>query len=167
MTEAPQYGLTRTWRLTSEPYASKQDAFSGEGARRTGRRWNSRGTLVVYASSSIALASLEILVNLEDVQTLQRRYVACAVVIPDELIARLEPASVPADWTSMPHPLSTRAIGDEWVRRGETAVLAVPSAVVPLEPNYLLNPRHPDFGRLEIGDALEYPFDGRLTPYQG
>ena len=163
MTQPPRPGLTRAWRLTSEPHTGIHDAFSGEGARRTGRRWNSRGVPVVYASSSVALATLEILVNLEDVQVLERHYVAYRVEIPDRIIARLTHEHLPAGWAITPHGPATKAIGDEWARRGETAALAVPSAVVPLETNYLLNPRHPDFDAIEVHGPVPYPFDERLS----
>ena len=154
------------YRLSREPYTSKTQAFDGEGAFRTGRRWNSKGVRCVYVASSIALASLEILVNLEDVETLRAHYIVYRVRFPAGIMQTVMPngnlSRLPTDWDATPKPPSTKAIGDAWVKGTSSAVLEVPSAVVRLEANYVLNPLHPDFGGIEIDDGRPYLMDHRL-----
>ncbi len=149
--------VIEAWRLVKARWAAT--AFSGEGARRAGGRWGSVGTPLVYTSGSLALAELEILVNLPS-ERLLGSYVAFRVRFGDALLEGLPPAELPADWRRDPAPRSTRAIGDRWVREGRSLVLAVPSAVVPVESNYLVNPEHPEVERLEIAG----PFDPLLDP---
>jgi RES domain-containing protein len=154
------------WRLSQAPYDSKAQAFDGEGAFRTGRRWNSRGVRVVYAASSIALASLEILVNLEDMETLKTHYTAYKIRFPQRIMQTVMPNGdlngLPDDWSSNPKPPSAKAVGDAWVKAAQSAVLEIPSAIIPLERNYLINPLHPDFKQIEIESGIKYAFDPRL-----
>ena len=147
-----------TWRLTTARFADT--AFSGDGARRFGGRWNPKGTAVVYTACTLSLAMLEMLV--QD-QPLRARYVAVPADIPDDLATeRIDPADLPADWRDPAARDTLRRIGAEWVRRQDTAILAVPSAVIPIETNYLLNPAHPDFGRVGIGAPELLEADQRL-----
>lgn len=145
------------WRLVKARWADT--AFTGEGARIGGGRWNSPGVPVVYLAGSLALAELEVLVNLADARLIGS-YVAFRVRIPERVIEGVAPASLPADWRRDPAPRSARAVGDRWVAEERSAVLRIPSAVVPAEPNYLVNPAHPDAGALEV----EGPFDPLLDP---
>jgi RES domain-containing protein len=78
-------------------------------------------------------------------------------------VKRIPVASLPADWQTSPVPVSTQRIGDAWVLSGETAILAVPSSIIPLEENYLLNPLHPDFAKITIHPAESFYFDPRLA----
>lgn len=145
--------MPTVWRILTARFAAT--AFSGEGARLYGGRWNRKGVPLVYTAGSQSLAMLEMLVQDEP---LRARYVMIPAEIPADLtIARLRPEQLPPDWRD-PAALETlRALGIEWA-----AVLAVPSAVVPAETNYLLNPRHPDFGRIVVGEAQELVTDLRL-----
>jgi RES domain-containing protein len=150
----------RVWRLCKKAHA----VFDGEGARRAGGRWNRRGTPVVYASQSISLAALELLVH-ADPAFLPGDLVAIAADVPDALsVESIEIADLPRDWRRYPAPESLADRGTEWTRAGRTAVLSVPSAVVPQERNYLLNPAHPDFRRIRTGKPEPFDFDGRLKP---
>ena len=150
--------VIEAWRLTTR--ARAESAFSGIGSKKTGGRWNSKGVAVVYASSSIALAALEVLVNVED-QSVLDTYVPVPVRFSGEWVLPVE--RLPSNWRADPHPLETRKLGDDWAEGLRSPVLAVPSAVVPPEQNLLLNPEHSDFGRLEIGEPLwDFAFDGRL-----
>ena len=147
------------WRITKRKFAS--DAFSGEGAREYGGRWNSRGTAMVYAAQSQALAALEMLVNLNASQLLGS-YVAIPVTLDSTLIEALDVSKLPKNWADEPAPPALHAIGDEWVREARAVALQVPSAVVPAEFNYLLNPAHPNFAKLTIGAPVSFRFDRRL-----
>jgi RES domain-containing protein len=137
-------------------------AFDGEGARAYPGRWNGRGVPMVYASETRALAALEMLVHLEAEDLLASYYVLIPADVPDDLILSVADP-LPPDWNAHPASASTRAIGDDWVTAGGSAVLAVPSAVIPAERNYLINPLHPDFPRITVGPAEPFDFDPRLA----
>ena len=148
------------WRIVGARY--KDDAFSGEGARLLGGRWNSKGTTLVYSAGSIALASIEMMVNLPGPKLLEE-FVRIPVHIPLNLIIDLPLDKLPGDWNSRPVSPSIKAIGDRWAKKRESVVLKVPSVVVPEEYNYLLNPNHPDFEKITIGTPIIYRFDPRLA----
>lgn len=147
------------WRITKTKRAAT--AFDGEGARRSGARWNSVGTPMVYTSASVALATLEILVHLED-STLLPRYSVLPVEFEEELVRALDVASLPADWRKPMAPVSLQQLGDAWIKARDSVVLRVPSVIVPSEDNYLLNPLHPEFNTLKFGSAQAIDFDPRL-----
>lgn len=153
--------MPTTWRIVKRRHAGS--AFDGQGARRHGGRWNSPGTTVVYTSESRALCLLEVLAGLRSVKPLGA-YVLFPATFDDALIFPLERHDLPADWRESPPGSSTRQIGDAWVADEVSAVLRVPSAIVPQEYNYLLNPGHPDFDRIRIGPPQDLPLDPRLLP---
>lgn len=150
--------MHQAWRIVKVRHAAT--AFDGEGARRYGGRWNSTGTRLVYTSGTRALAALETLVHLNPPIVLQ--YVAIPVAFDAALVETIPPSALPADWTEAPPPPSTRRTGDLWVTQARSAVLEVPSVIIPGEPNYLLNPAHADFKRIRIGGAEPFSFDPRL-----
>lgn len=146
----------------------KDDAFSGEGARRAGGRWSSKGMQAVYVASTLSLAVLEILMHIEE-SSLLVSYGFFPLSMPRSLVETIPVASLPRNWAEFPVPLETQAFGDAWLRARTSAVLRIPSAVfqgVPegiLETNYLLNPNHPDFGRVEVGKFQSLRLDPRLA----
>jgi RES domain-containing protein len=150
--------MPEAWRIVKEKHAAA--AFSGKGASEYGGRWNSRGVPVVYTSCTKALAALESLVHLNP--SVHFKYVAVRIKFDDTLVEILPAKSLPADWQTEPPPPSTKAIGDAWVRRPRSAVLALPSVIISGELNYLLNPAHPDFKRISIGKPDPFTFDPRL-----
>lgn len=137
-------------------------AFDGEGARQYGGRWNSRGVRVVYTAGSLALACLELLVNI-DYESAFLDYVALPVEFDESLVLRVPRASLPDNWQSQSALPRTRAIGDAWVARSSSTVLEVPSRVVPEEANYLLNPDHPEFASVRVGQPRAFRFDPGLV----
>lgn len=137
-------------------------AFSGEGARLNGGRWNSPGISVVYTSSSLSLATLEVLVHLEDPECFARLFSWVGIEIPESAIERMDESLLPKGWCADETNVSSRALGDEWVRSRRSAVRAVPSVVTPGEWNYLLNPAHPGFAEIKIGSAHSFKPDPRL-----
>jgi len=151
--------LISVWRITKQKHA--KNAFTGEGAKLYGGRWNSRGNLVVYTAESRALALAEILVHLESAGVLSR-YVVFQVEIDESYIAHLDRRDLPKNWRAEPAPKRLKTLGDEWLDSDESAVLRVPSAIVVGEFNYLLNPLHPDSSKLRIHGAERFSVDKRL-----
>jgi RES domain-containing protein len=149
------------WRLTHERYADS--AFSGEGARQHGGRFNSPGTTVAYTSESLALALLETLTGLERYHQL-RRYVFFRARLPEELVSEVSETDLPDGWDRHPPPSQSQQVGDRWASRDASVALQVPSVVVPYSYNYLLNPSHPSFDEIEIGPGESLPVDRRLLP---
>jgi len=150
--------MLTVWRLLTARFA--ETAFSGEGARLYGGRWNRKGTPMVYTAGSQSLAMLEMLVQDEP---LRARYVMIPATLPKNLkIERIVPEDLPDDWRSLAAREQLQAIGSEWGQRKSSAVLAVPSAVIPSESNYLLNPLHPSFAKIAIGRPQEFITDLRL-----
>ncbi len=151
----------RVWRICKAEHTAT--AFSGEGAMVYAGRWHHAGTRVVYCSESRALAALEQLVHLHR-NRLPAHFVCFEVEVPEGVaIGEVRIEDLPAEWRRQPGPPGLRDIGTRWAELGETVVLRVPSAVVPGEHNFLVNPRHPDFGRLIIGDPEAFEFDERLA----
>jgi RES domain-containing protein len=151
--------MLSVWRLTTARYA--QSAFSGEGARLYAGRWNRKGTPLVYTSVTQSLAVLEMLV--QDLP-LRARYVMIEARIPKSVaIDRLALEKLPTGWRDSASRSRLQAMGTEWASRRDAAVLAVPSAVIPSESNYLLNPLHSDFRRIRIGKPQVLETDLRLV----
>jgi RES domain-containing protein len=149
------------WRIVKSKYPASQ-AFDGEGARLYGGRWNSRGVAVVYTAQSQALAVLEMLVHL-DAADLLMSYVFVGVTMEEALVSDLAETDLPVDWRSDPSPTKLREIGDIWVASNASVALRVPSAVIPAEYNYILNPKHPEFRKLTVGRPIPYVYDPRLA----
>lgn len=152
--------IVTAWRITKRKHA--RNAFIGEGAREFGGRWNNQGSAIVYTAQSQSLAALEILVHLDSSELLEK-YVLIGVEFDQSLIRPVEPAALPRRWRSDPPPPEVRSVGDDWILAGTSAVLQVPSALVPGENNFLLNPEHRDFSRLRFGKPLAFRFDPRLA----
>ena len=148
----------RSWRLCRRAHA----APDGEGARRHGGRWNRRGTAIVYTSASASLAAVEYFVHLDPEDAPSDLILVPSDISPSLVIRELRDEELPSKWRSLPAPDALAQIGTEWARELESAVLSVPSAVVPVERNYLLNPAHPDFRKIVFGRARPFSFDPRM-----
>ena len=118
---------------------------------------------VVYTSSSLALAVLEVLAYRKALRPLATRHLY-TVTLDEAQITRLEPHDLPKGWAVYPHPEQTQQLGDAWVKGGETLALAVPSVLAPPETNVMLNCAHPEFRRLEVTGPEEFPINPRLAP---
>ncbi len=149
-----------TWRICAPDYAAT--AYSGEGARIHGGRWNSKGRAVVYSSESISLAVLEQLVHVEDPAVLDA-FVVVSATLDDDSIEVLPPSSLPDDWRTYPAPPSLKEIGDTWLSEGRSLALKVPSVTVRGQYNYLINPAHPDFESIEVSEPEPLDLDPRIT----
>ena len=136
-----------------------EQAFSGEGARLFGGRWNSVGTSLVYTSESVALATLEICVHLNREADLSG-YRIFPVKFSSDLVKQVD--LLPKGWNHDPILPQSMEVGDAWIREASTPVLKVPSVIVPWEYNYILNPDHPDFNKIVIGKIRPFAIDKRL-----
>jgi RES domain-containing protein len=147
------------WRICAATYADR--IFTGEGSLRVNGRWHPKGIPVIYTSDSRALATLEILANAAGAASLHDRlWVMASAEIPPGLIHA--PATYPENWRENPPPDSTRAFGKAWFSSAKSPALRVPSAVVPGEFNYLLNPLHPEFAQLKFSPPEAFHFDRRF-----
>lgn len=154
----------KIWRICRAPYAA--EAFSGEGARRFGGRpfggrWSSRGVPMVYCSSSLALAAIELFVHLEpNLQPSDLVFIA-AELPAGEPAQRLDAATLPSQWwTDDFEPLRER--GDRWIREKTSLAMLVPSAPLHAEWNVLVNPLHPGARKLKVEPAAPFIFDARM-----
>jgi RES domain-containing protein len=150
--------MITAWRITQAKYATT--AFDGEGARLEGGRWTSPGLSAVYVAGSVALAALEMLVHVDS--SILPANVRIPCTFTEALVRRLDRSQLPSNWQSSPAPPELQQLGDRWLNAGASAILEVPSAVVEIESNYLLNPAHPDFRRIQIGEASPFEVDLRL-----
>jgi RES domain-containing protein len=151
----------RIWRLTKVRFAPGLD---GEGARLAGGRWNSPGSQVVYCSAHLSLAALEALVHMTPAMRRPGVFpalVKVALDLPDDL--ETAEWNGPTEPDRFPTEDETRAFGDAWLAAARTAVLSVPSAIIPEEATLLLNPKHPDFARVAVALQAPFRFDDRLA----
>ena len=151
----------RVYRIAVSQFA---DDISGEGARLYGGRWNPQGIPMLYTAESLPLAILETLVNVPAGVLATPLFSRVVLNIPDRTkLTVLSPNELPPDWQTYPPPAGLAEMGRQWVRKKETLGLKVPSTVAGGEGwNVLLNPRHPDFGRVHIESVAPFVFDTRL-----
>ncbi len=149
----------RAFRIVKRTHALT--AFTGEGARAYGGRWNYPGIPMVYAAHTRALAALESLAHFGGAER-RMAFVTFAIEIPDPLAIHLDAAALPRDWRSGEPGASTQRLGSEWQLSGTSAALVVPSVLVPQEFCVLLNPDHPDIDRIMVSYPEPFEFDGRL-----
>ena len=152
----------RVWRICRKEFA--KDPLGGRGGLFVSGRWHTRGQRVVYCAGSLALAALELLVHAED-DALPTDLVRLEIELPNALkrhVIRVK--SLPKNWRSYPAPAALQRRGDDWLETATTAVLEVPSAVIPEESNFVLNPQHSGAGRIKVISTRPFKFDGRLVP---
>ncbi len=147
------------WRIVKEKHA--KTAFSGEGARIFEGRWNSGGVRMVYCSEHLSLAALEILVHTQPVM-IRDKFRVFRVAWDEKMTTTIDLKKLRKGWNAQPPSLISKKIGDEWIHSDRSAVLAVPSVIVPLEKTFLLNPKHRDFGKIKIKDSGSFVLDQRL-----
>lgn len=148
------------YRIVKQRYAAA--IWSGNGARDFGGRWNSKGVAVVYTAQNRALAAMEQLVHLIKPRILSG-FVIASVTFGRKQMEQLDPVALPMGWDDPVAPPELQRLGDAWIARGRQPVLAVPSAVIRGELNYLLNPNHPDFAGLPRTAPEPFGYDYRLA----
>lgn len=152
----------KVFRIEREKYLDT--TLQGVGAALTeGYRWNSLNTYLVYTAESRALATLEVSIHLDFLEDLPTDRFYVEIEIPDDIeILELSIDQLPENWDSKPPILETQFIGDDFVSQKNAAVLKVPSAIVPPEFNYLINPNHPDSEKIKVISIQPLQFDNRF-----
>lgn len=147
------------WRVFKAKH--RKDAFTGEGARLFGGRWNSIGVPMLYTAEHISLAMLEILVHTKDPIATTQYLKAPLQFDESSMVKTIRLDELPAGWDAEPPSSVSQSIGDAWARKKETPVLRVPSAVVPEEWNYIIDPSNL-LAPITFGEVTPCRFDPRL-----
>lgn len=135
---------TPLWRIAVEAPSYTANDLGGAGAKMTGGRWNSVGTPLIYSATNISLATLETVLHLRSGGLPFNRFLV-RIDVPDKVwAARVVLDPLPGGWDAVPSGMTSRATGDAWVASRNSALLLVPSVIVPDEYNVLINPQHPD-----------------------
>lgn len=148
----------RVYRL----HRAIHDPRSGQGAERFGGRWNHPGVAIVYTAEARSLAVLECVVHMSE---LPDDYMITVITLPAGIaLQMLPPSDLPAGWDAAVTTAATRDLGVKWAIECGEAILRVPSVVIAEEHNYLLNPSHPEFQKIEFSMPVPFRFDSRLRP---
>jgi RES domain-containing protein len=148
------------WRICKQQHVA--DAFSGIGAAKHGGRWNHKNDRMVYTSTSLSLAALELFVQLQPDVMPDDLYSVLATIPNSVSLEELSIAHLPANWRDYPAPASLQEIGSQWLRELRSLVLVVPSAVNPEEKNVLINPLHSEHAALTDIKTKPFYFDPRM-----
>jgi RES domain-containing protein len=150
------------WRIAADASTYPANDMSGTGAKNSGGRWNSKGMPVLYCSSNIALATLETVLYLHTGALPFNRFLV-RIDIPDDIWdARQILNPPPGGWDAIPAGITARSTGDAWIGSGATALLLVPSVIVPDEYNILINPAHADAANITATTMKRWVYDPRL-----
>jgi len=141
----------RIWRVSN--YAD----LSGRGGILADGRWHRRGVPIVYCTDHPSTALLEVLVHVSR-DTVPDTYQLIEIDVPDQLVPM--DAELPANWTA--NIEQTQEMGMTFLQDRQSVLLRVPSVVLPVAKNLVLNPSHEDAGRLTVVATYRYPFDSRL-----
>lgn len=147
------------YRVANVKYKDK--TLSGIGAEKIGGRWNSVGTRAVYCSENISLALLEYYVHSENIAYLPKDILIAKIQFPDEFLIE-ELKELPERWNQYPYSSKTTEAFTDLAKDRNRFALRVPSTIVGLESNIILNPLFKDFGKVEVVKFIELPIDERL-----
>lgn len=152
------------WRIATDTPTCEAHDLSGKGAELKGGRWNRAGRPVVYAASNIALACLETVVHLNQAGLPLNRFLV-RIDVPDGVWAArriLRVADLAVGWSAIPEGKVSLDAGDAWLLAIDSALLLVPSAIVPEEMNVLINVRHPDAANIQATKLRPWLYDSRV-----
>lgn len=149
------------WRIAVEAPGYRANDMRGAGAQATGGRWNGEGVPMVYCSRSIALAVLETFGHLRAAGLPFNRFLV-RIGVPEEVWNGREILVPPGGWDAIPAGGASRDAGDRWIAGRRSALLEVPSVIVPEESNVLVNPLHPDARRLAAATVRRWSWDPRF-----
>ena len=149
----------RLWRIAHRKYALDRHC---SGAAMYGGRWNPIGLPALYCGGTIAITSLEKLVHLGT--TPWPPLVLVAVDLPDASAVYAPDTEVlPDGWDALPLSTTAQSFGGDWLRRGDTLTMKIPSVIVPEEANFVINPLHPDYPQVQLTALRPFSFDRRLA----
>ena len=149
------------YRIAKKEYI---EDLSGNGAKRTGGRWNPKGIPILYCASTSSLAILEKLVSI-DMDLLPEDLCIAALEIPKSKILKIPKEELPKNWKHYHSPDALKSIGKSWIELGNFCTLQIPSAVNSMESNYLINVKHPLMGKIKIKEVTPFRIDNRLSKY--
>lgn len=149
------------WRIASETRQYGAADLSGAGAAAKSGRWNAIGEAVLYAAPTIAMAVLETAAHIDDAGLPQNRFVV-RIDVPEKMWrARITLGvdALPVAWAAIPAGRTSVGFGSRWIREGASALLEVPSVIVPEETVVALNATHPEIERLKatVVRRFDYP----------
>lgn len=147
------------YRLANVKY--KDTTLTGVDAEKVGGRWNSIGTRAVYCSENISLALLEYYVHSENIAYLPKEILIAKIEFPDEFVIE-ELKKLPERWNQYPYSSKTTQIFTDLAKDRNRFALKVPSTIIGLESNIILNPLFKEFGKVEVIEFIELPIDDRL-----
>ena len=136
--------------------------LSGTGTRIFGGRWSSKGKPGVYLASSRALAVLEVLVHLQPL-FIPDNFCLAEIEVPEDSIEQANTGNLPPNWKDVSPPVEIKEIGDNFLRDKKHLMLQLPSAIVPAEFNFLVNPMHKDMQKIKVIKQEAFSFDERLV----
>ncbi|PWT96808.1 MAG: hypothetical protein C5B52_14885 [Bacteroidetes bacterium] len=146
------------YRISKTEYAKN---ISGEGSKKFGGRWNHPGIACLYCAASRSLAVLEFSANVS-LELLPKSLSIIQIEIPDDSWIEIPINKLPPGWSSHPSPPQSREFGTKLLTRAETLCIKIPSAIIPEEYNYLINPLHKDFGKVKVKSVEDFVFDHRV-----
>lgn len=154
------------WRIAKNTPTYSANDMSGGGAKSVGGRWNSKGRAVVYAASTISLATLETLAHIGTEIAARNRFLV-KMEVPDHIWdarSTLDTKTLDVTWVSEPAGAASISAGDQWLDLSSSALLLVPSVLIPEEFNVLINPAHPDATAISATVVRQYIYDPRFSP---
>ena len=146
------------YRLTKEKY---KDELSGRGAELYGGRWNNKGYQIIYTGESRALCTTEIAVHIP-LGIVPQDYFLQSIQLPNLKLYEIQQQSLDRDWRNFPHEISTKLVGDNFIKENRFLIMKVPSAVIQDEYNYLINPNHKQYSKIKLLKVEPFKFDNRL-----
>ncbi len=147
------------YRVANVKY--KESTLSGIGAEKVGGRWNKVGTRAVYCSENISLALLEYYIHSENIAYLPKKILIAKIQFPDEFIIECLNL-LPERWNQYPYSSKTTEVFTSLAKDRNFFALRVPSTIVGLESNIILNPLYKEFGKVAVIEYIELPVDERL-----
>ena len=149
------------WRIATRGPGWEPTDLSGGGGAATGGRWNEKGVPAIYAASSVALACLETLVHMNQSGLPIARYLF-EIEVPQEVAEKSTNVDLPPDWDALPAGFAAAKAGTDWLKSATSLLLFVPSVIISMESNVLLNSAHPDLAKVKVSNHGRFRYDGRL-----
>ena len=147
------------YRIANAKY--KESTLTGIGAEKIGGRWNEVGTRAVYCSENASLALLEYYVHSENIALLPKEILIAKIEFSNDLAIE-ELKELPDGWNQYPYSSNTTQVFSDLAKNRDFFALKVPSTIIEIESNYILNPLYKDFGKVEVIEMIHLPVDFRL-----